>query len=272
MRLAIFSSYFEGAFPHAVGIYLDELRRHNDHVILVSNSDAAYRGCTLLTVPNDGYDFGMWARALERQDIDKISRLTLANDSCFLVRRLDDVYRWAADGYLGLINSYEEAPHIQTYFQILTQPAIRYFKEFMTERGLPTSYQHAIHGYELRLLDYMRGRGVPCDTRFKVGPEYTVNPTIHEWPRLVKMGFPLLKRRLVNGDMDRPSVRRFFRRWGHVMTPATAASFVTDPPHPSVPDLIRACPARKINPLYPLLWGLRDLALPRPVVEPVIEL
>lgn len=273
MRLAIFASYFEGPLPHAVGIYLDELRRHNDRVVLVTNSAEAHRGCMLLTVPNEGYDFGMWARALERKDLDKISRLTLANDSCFLIRRLDDFYRWVGDGYMGLINSNEITPHIQSYFQVMTQPAIRHFAELCAAQGIPKTYQDAIQSYELRLLKYMEGRGVRCSTQYRINqPEYARNPSMHEFPCLVKMGFPLLKRRLVNGGMNLPSIRRFYQRWGYVMTPARAAKMVIDPPHPSIPELVRATPARRLNPIYPLLWKLRDITLPRQITEPVIEI
>jgi hypothetical protein len=242
ITLALFSSYFmTDEVPDTVRVYLAELRRFHDRLVFITNDDRELvqadqlwlktLDIELFPTRNEGYDFGMWFKALRREDIGKISRLTLANDSCVPLRRFDEFFQWQAsrgDGYFGLINSNEIKPHIQSYFLVMTAPGIAQFLSFCEAKGPPLDYRDAIYGYELELTAHMRKNGLACDSEFNVSQHYLRNATIQELPLLLKMGFPLMKRRFITRDLDRHTLKYFFRRWGHLAGPYTASRLVEE--------------------------------------------
>src|ERR1035438_10245432 len=102
--ICFFSSYFrDEKIPYYIKFYLEELTKHFSEVILLTNEkkilerDIHYLQKTnikLKFVANEGYDFGMWYKAMKQFDILAYDRVGLINDSCVLFKKLDEPFDW----------------------------------------------------------------------------------------------------------------------------------------------------------------------------------
>jgi len=238
--LCVFCGYLNAQrVPEYVFVYARELRRHHDRMIFVSNEDHSLDErdrrrfeqleIELLRVANEGYDFGMWMKALGHVDARSYDWLTLVNDSCVLLRRLDDFFGWAfreGQRYCGLLDSHERRHHIQSYLLCLSSVARDVLFQSFRSHGLAATREDAIATYEIGLSDLMRRHEVPVESFYRVRADYGANALIKEWPTLLAKGFPLVKRRYVSCDLEVLALRSYYKRWGHLPSPAEAARLI----------------------------------------------
>ncbi|HXC03332.1 MAG TPA: rhamnan synthesis F family protein, partial [Bacteroidia bacterium] len=179
--ICYFSSYFESdQIPYYIRYYLLELKRHCNRAILITNdkklnddslSFLRNSSIELLLVKNEGFDFGMWAKALLKYPPDGYERVILANDSCVLFRKLDAAFeRINSEGwdYSGMIDSNQIAYHIQSYFLVVRKEAIEALCSFLKEEPLAADMPDTIHRYEVGLSQYMLSKGL------RIGAVYTL--------------------------------------------------------------------------------------------------
>ena len=246
-RICLFAGYDpDGIVDDYVVDYLRELSRHADiHyfadcdmqpqelekiVPYVASASAERHG---------EYDFGSYSRLAKSVGWDAIERydeLILANDSCYLLRGLDDVFSkmdarpcdwWGMQATKGMAstrrnprnrflqpipmesvrlsmlggfeNDYRYDFHIGTYFVAYRPPVIRdaQFRTLLESVVAQENKRNLILKYEVGLTRSLVARGFAFDTF--VEHLYPFHPIYTNWYfRLLDEGFPFLKRYLLS--------------------------------------------------------------------------
>ena len=211
--ICLFSSFFiQNKIPLYIKLYLEELRRHFDELVFITNQkeldfseiiDLKNRDIRIEFVENEGYDFGMWYKILTKLDVGKYSRIGLVNDSCVLFRKLDRFFQWVNEtnlDYCGLIDSNELSYHIQSYFIIINCPALISLQNYFLEHGVINDKVQVIHSYEIGLSKFMNQQGYKLGaffSCFKYSGDKNINILLHKVPELVIDGLPIAKRQTV---------------------------------------------------------------------------
>jgi lipopolysaccharide biosynthesis protein len=218
--ICFFSSYFEdGKIPYYVQCYLIELRRHFDELVLlfnkkILNSQEAdflkqYR-IEALPVENEGFDFGMWGKALKSYPLEEYGRIGLINDSCILFGRLDAVFK-AIDNsswdYCGIIDSMQVRYHLQSYFLIVNKPAVRSVIEYFDLHGIERSIQGVINVYEIGIAEFLLNSDLKLGAVFShtVCEDY-LNPSFSGIAKLIVQKFPMIKKKIIFGNYRKAEV------------------------------------------------------------------
>ena len=221
MRICLFSSYYtEPEIPFHARVYLTELRRHFDRVVLLTNDDKSVpaadqawlstTGIELMLVVNEGYDFGMWTKGAASLEscLDTAEELCLANDSCLLVAPLDGVLdsaRARGAEVFGLTESHERGyTHLQSYFLLFRGVGVAMARDFLTGLGIMRGehYNTIVDNGELGLSRAMVERGLQLNSFFTTDHKFTANPAILRAAKLIRLGHPLLKRRLLRHNSN----------------------------------------------------------------------
>jgi hypothetical protein len=177
MNAALFSSFSTKPFiEDYILFYLKELTRHYEKVFLITNKrqlpDQQLKllndiGITVITVKNEGLDFGMWYKQLKSMDTSLFNEICLVNDSCILFNELDDVISWArrySFGFFGISKSIEISEHLQSFFIIARgKNTIAIMMKHFYENGVIISDNHRliIKIYEIGLSQAMKKEGIP---------------------------------------------------------------------------------------------------------------
>lgn len=233
----------DGVVDPAVIELVRELSRHSDVFYLFDGYLAPEELAKLddLTagswaIRHGAYDFGSYSKlATELVGWDRLSQydeVLFVNDSCFLVRPLDDVFAemnarsnswWGLQATKGLASTrsqpgngfrdpvpldvvrdshlaaYEDDPiydfHVGSYFLAFRRPVLEdpVFRKLVASIGKQPSKLLIIQKYEIGLTHLLIGRGFGFDTF--IPALYPFHPVFTEWYfELLKQGFPLLKR------------------------------------------------------------------------------
>lgn len=233
MKLCVFVHYsIEAKMPYYVQCYLTELVRFFDQVIMVTNSRqldehsySSVEGVDLMTVPNEGYDFGMFYKVMQSMSIEKYETIACVNDSNLLVKKLDSVFSWKKEKDVelwSLIDSYEKpwfathenSYHLQSFFLVFEKPAIELLPSFFDSLQLEEIYaftdpkllkNRVINDWEIGLTQFMIDQGVKIGSYIDSKsfaemnrlPE-NKNLTMKFYKLLLSNGYPLLKKNLIN--------------------------------------------------------------------------
>ena len=278
-RACLFAAYDrDGVVDDYVVDYLRELARHADVFYLadgvldtgeLDKLEGIARGAW--TMPHAAYDFGSWsllARDLVGwQRLEEYDELVLANDSCFLVRPLDEVFaemdrrpcdwwslqatsmefnedRVGEDASMPLAIAKRDLVgprrwaevdylHLSSYFQVLRRPVLDdegFRFRLDTVCGQRTK-QLVVDKYEIGISRYLMDSGFEFDTW---APD--LRPFHPLYSRrsfdLIRAGFPLVKRNfLAENPRDVPG----FSGWPEWLRAAAPEARI---------DLIRASIAR----------------------------
>ncbi len=155
---------------------------------------------TVLRRANVGYDFGSWAAVLAAfPGIRRASRVLLVNDS--LIGPFGSLAPVLADfescdaAVWGLSGSLQHRPHMQSFFMgyrdgMLDAPALRAFwSDIRVERRKAKIVRYD----ELGLSEAFDEAGIVWRTMFEPVPGGPQNPTIEDWPGMLRAGFPFVK-------------------------------------------------------------------------------
>jgi lipopolysaccharide biosynthesis protein len=230
MKICLFSSYSEdNKIKNYVKFYLEELKKHNDRVIFITNyrnilpDDLNFLntiGVEKKFVDNMGLDFGMWYKAMLELNISEVTQLTLANDSCLLIRNLSKIYNWVENcdyDYCGITNSEEKLPHIQSYFLVIKFNAAKLVYDYFTKIGILNDLSAIIDIYEIGLSQFLLKNGL------KIGSYYNCskyqqgkkqNIYIYFARELLRDGSSFLKKK-VAFDMFRPHEKLYISQLGY---------------------------------------------------------
>lgn len=166
--------------------------------------------------PNIGYDFGSWAVGLDRfRSLAKRRHLILVNDSMTgPFAPLDDMvtsFETSAADVWGATSTRQFVPHLQSYLLgfrdgVLADPAVHQFWRAVHHLE---DKSRIIGDYELGLSHLLRAEGLTTRAWYAservVSP--TENPVITGWRRLVELGFPFVKREILQNPAVVPDAR-----------------------------------------------------------------
>lgn len=223
-RVCLFSSYFNGGdIPEYVKYYVSQLRPHFDHLVFITNEEKKLTEDSIawlqantdqwMEVKNEGYDFGMWQKALATLDQGSIDELCLANDSCVCIKPLSDVMHSARScsfDVVGLVKSFEVQEHLQSYFLVLKARALPLVFDFLNQSEFARlEYGEVVLQGEIRLSRLFRDAGFKLHALFGAQTGVVMNPSFCEAIPMLQAGIPLIKRKLFIGIPSKPVIR-----WG----------------------------------------------------------
>lgn len=209
--LCLFSSYFtQNAIPAYVKAYLRELQKHFSEVILITNkkdliaNDLEYlsnSNINLMFVTNEGYDFGMWYKAMNQCNIGNYERLGLINDSCVLFKSLDSVFdkiNKTDFDCCGMTDSSQISYHLQSYFLIINKKALKLTYDYFMKNGLRNNIHKVIEEYEVGMSTYLLNAGLKLGAIFSYkNYSESFNPSLFSMEKLIIDGIPLIKKKLL---------------------------------------------------------------------------
>ncbi|GAB6936576.1 CDP-glycerol glycerophosphotransferase family protein [Isoptericola variabilis] len=242
-RVCLFAAYdADGTVDDYVVEYVRELSRFADVYYLADSemSDDELAKLSEITVGawadrHGEYDFGSYKRLAERvgwETLETYDEMLLVNDSCYLLRRLDEVFArmdaraadwWGLQATKGLardrraaqslfrepipmdsvrysaLDRFEEDYtydfHVASYFLAYRAPVIRdpEFRRYLGSVTGQSNKLNIVRKYEIGLTRWLVQHSHPFDTF--VDHLYPFHPIFTEWYfRLLDEGFPLLKR------------------------------------------------------------------------------
>jgi len=156
--------------PYHSVVYLKELRKHCTELVYLhsnplNNKDKLFfkeNTIKAIHTANNGFDFGLWYKAMQQIDLLSFDRIYLVNDSCILFTPLDNFVRWSltdkAD-FQGMTYSEAVAPHLQSYFLVINKSAIKAVKDYFANHQIIENLTHVITTYEIGLSTYLVSLG-----------------------------------------------------------------------------------------------------------------
>lgn len=183
---------------------------------LAIDSDLAARLSGILVRQNTGFDFGAWAHAWSLLDRTAWQRLYLVNDSIVgpleaaPFNRIMARIKASQSDFIGLTESLAPARHLQSYFlvfnrRVLAEPA---FDRLM--RGVMNFQDkgQVVDVYECRLTQQLCALGLHFQALFPALTSDINNSddTSIRWARLIAIGFPYLKTRVIQQFPANPQV------------------------------------------------------------------
>lgn len=224
-----YSKYFY--IPKYVKIYLDEISKYFDQVILVTNErsvgeDITYNNLKISTVfvNNEGYDLGMFYKVIRTIDISKYSQIACINDSTILFNQLLPIFNWSKTlqtDFWGVIDSnqkpwfstHQNNYHIQSHFIVFNQKAVLKLPVFfdkiniqdiLNEKDPIKVRQIVIDKWEIGLSQFLIKQGLSCASfidsysysqLYRSGKQ--TNVVLKLYSELIRSGFPLIKMKVI---------------------------------------------------------------------------
>jgi hypothetical protein len=216
--VCLYSSYVAGdGLPFYVRYYLKELAKHFDRLIYITNerilnedarSFLAEHKIEVLLVTNEGYDFGMWYKAIKKLEEEQnkplhaaFDAVALVNDSCILFRGLQkefDAIRRSDAEYTGMVISDRYATHLQSFFLVVRGKALSVLTDYFHSNGLVKDYREVIQRYEIGLTQEMIRKGVKIASLYNnLNRAFPKNPSFALVRELIGEGMPLIKKKIV---------------------------------------------------------------------------
>lgn len=232
-RLCVFAIHSTlDHIDHNTLLYLDQLTRHFDLVLTmttqieVKNAEHLPDKCVLRMVPNQCHDFGMWFRVIWNLPLRNIQTLALVNDSCQILKSLDEVFGIAATHpdwkFWGVSDSAELQPHLQTYFVVCVGDVIQHLIDFVHQSKMSVKDMQdkwtVVRDFEIGLSTFLTNRGIKihavypyervnlCFTHLKTTGS---NPSLALWDRLLVLGCPLLKKKRIHHRHEADFIKIF---------------------------------------------------------------
>ena len=221
MKLCLFVMYSPtGELQNFRKVYIEELSMHAKVVVLAvgalnaeSKTYLSDHKINFYIYPNEGHDFGAWHRGLneESEKIPTYDDIILVNDSCVLVKKLNNFFQWVDKNnfdYYGLTANSQISTHIQSYFFGWRQKITGMVKEYFNTHGIiRTGKPNIIKIYEVGLSDFLRKNKVRMWTQYPVTISSGHSLPNFGVPFLFERGFPVIKRSVVC------YFARFLQKW-----------------------------------------------------------
>ena len=223
--ICFFSSYYEQPnIPYYVRCYLTELKKHFTTVVFITNNkEFSITDCDFLneqkleklSVENEGFDFGMWHKAMQKFDVKTYERLALVNDSCILFKTLDQVFETINKSdwdYCGLLDSNQIEYHLQSYFVVINRNALPIVETYFQQHGLCKNFEDVIKIYEVGLTQHL------IKSNLRVGSVFSckvcgddLNAAFSGIEALIKSDFPMIKKKVIFGNYRKGETRDLSR-------------------------------------------------------------
>gem|GEM_PF-581673 len=230
--LCVFIHYSKYPYiPLSVKIYVDEISKHFDQVILVTNQrsgevEISYNKLNISTVfvKNEGYDLGMFYKVVQTLDLSAYNQIACINDSNILFNQLLPVFDWSSKlqkDFWGLIDSNQRPQfstnqnnyHIQSHFIVFNQRAILKLPAFFEtlniqaifdEKNTKKTRQTVIDKWEIGLSRFLISERLSCASYID-SLSYSLlylsgkqaNVGLKLYPELIRSGYPLIKKKII---------------------------------------------------------------------------
>ena len=216
--ICLYSSYVSGdGIPYYVRCYLEQLRPHFVRIIYLTNERnlqqeallyLATNNIELLQVRNEGYDFGMWFKAIQKLELElgqplyeSFSKVGLVNDSCILFKDLNgecQAIENSSASYHGMVIYDRYATHLQSFFLVIRNEAVKIMTDYFHRNGIVTDYRQVIQQYEIGLTQEMIRSGIEIHSLYNnQNRSYHKNPSFALVRELIEEGMPLIKKKIV---------------------------------------------------------------------------
>lgn len=159
---------------------------------------------------NYGYDFGSWNEAINREE-SQFRKSIFINSSCVgpinsnLEKFLEKFVDNHSDAHF-LTESRQIRSHGQSFCWSLNKKVINnpQFRKFFNSNLNNNSREFAISQKELKLNSIFRSIGASVNYSYPAGTlcTYEKNPSLHGWKRLIKAGYPFLKKSVINNYLS----------------------------------------------------------------------
>jgi lipopolysaccharide biosynthesis protein len=231
-KLCVFIHFSElQFFPKYVEIFVRELSLYFDELILVTNkrkvtseANVQFPNVRMMYVQNEGYDLGMFHKAIQTIKPEDYSQIACINDSNILFKSLGPVFTWGEKhdlDFWGLIDSYEsplfsthhDNYHIQSHFIIFNKKAIGLLHKFfhnlqlenlLKEKDLKKLRENVINDWEIGLTQFFKQEGLKIGSYLDSGSfseenkiKRGINLSYFHYYSLIKEGYPAVKKRIV---------------------------------------------------------------------------
>jgi len=231
--ICVFLHFFpENYIPLYVKLYIESLEKHFDEMLLVCNKrelngDASsfIKRIPTLFVDNEGYDLGMFYKAIRCMQLSDYDTIACVNDSNFIFGDLQHVFDWARTqpvDFWGLIDSSqlpsmyvkESGYHIQSHFIVFREKAVELLSCFLESIDINTLLKETdsrilrkkvIAEWEVGVSQFLLSKGLTCKA-FVDSDEYakglktkkSKNISIVCYDKLIQNGYPVIKRRIIS--------------------------------------------------------------------------
>lgn len=210
-RLTLFSSYFAAeCMPTYIRYYLEYLRPHSTTLIYITTDDKTLNAEDIewlnthtdgfMQVKNEGFDFGMWQKALTQFDVFNYDELCLTNDSCVCYSDLTPYFEWHnstnAD-MTGMTASNQVAFHLQSFFLVIKKSALHSAVSYIEELQIANNtILEVINKGEVGLSRHVIEQSMKIEGWYTCPLGDMRNPTFAHAIDLINHGIPLVKRKL----------------------------------------------------------------------------
>jgi rhamnosyltransferase len=209
--ICFFASYFKGnKIPYYITVYLTELKKHfSEVVLLTSQNNLSIESIAFLKAENirlqieenEGFDFGLWYKAFQKNEIDTYDQIALVNDSCILFKPLNEFMEWSrshASDLQGITLSNAIALHIQSYFLIINKRAIPFVKEYFEKHKLLKNISDVIAVYEVGLSSFLISKDLRIDAFMdNNGYNGEFSPYYYCVDYHISKGIPVIKKKIL---------------------------------------------------------------------------
>jgi lipopolysaccharide biosynthesis protein len=208
--ICFFASYFkDNQLPYYIKVYLRELKKHFNNVVLLTHQDLPpsdidflnKRQIQLSVEKNEGYDFGMWYKAFQKYDVNAFDRVALVNDSAILFKSLDNFMSWVnsdSSDLQGMTFSESRGFHLQSYFIVINKKAIKPVEDYFKKQGIIPDLQEVIKTYEVGLSQFVLSQGLTISSYVdNNGYKGEFSPYYHLVDYHISKGIPLIKKKIL---------------------------------------------------------------------------
>lgn len=218
--ICLYSSYFnQSSIPYYVRFYLETIAPYFSETLFITNDkelDEAslyflnVNNIAILKVKNEGWDFGMWYKAISQLDTNQYQQIALVNDSCVLFKKPTHFFEWLNQSHAdicGITDSNAIHYHLQSYFLVFNHKAIPEMVAYFNKHQLLKNVSEVIEIYEVGLCKTLADKGFKLEACYS-SKHYTgeFSPTFYLAERLLKEGMPMIKKKILFHSYRKPEL------------------------------------------------------------------
>jgi lipopolysaccharide biosynthesis protein len=191
-------------------------------------------------VSNEGYDLGMFYKAVQAVNLEEYHQIACINDSNILFNELKSIMSWGENkkfDFWGIIDSYQKPwfsthvdnYHLQSHFLVFNKKALQklplFFQsldleQFFNEKNEKRLRQKVINKWEIGLTQFFLKEGLSLGSFFESKSfsldhhiKKTANLSHGYYFRLIEAGYPLIKKKVVLNNRGLKYYLRPGRKW-----------------------------------------------------------
>ena len=209
--ICLFSSYFnKPSIPYYVRFYLEHIVPFFSETLFITNNKELdeesvcflnTHNIKLLKVENEGWDFGMWYKAICQINANQYQQIALVNDSCVLFKNPIQFFEWMKNSdsdIIGMTDSNAINYHLQSYFLVFNHKIIPEMVAYFNKNKILKDVSEVIKVYEVGLCKYLLDKGFKLDACYSSKQYHgEFSPTFYLAEDLLKNGIPLIKKKIL---------------------------------------------------------------------------